>query len=271
MKLSLLAGWALLLSSLAACSERSDASALQSGHSRIVDSAGGTVALGIGAGKGYRPTAAAAGAIDGRITVQGDGRDSVVAVGKDAQYCGDSASVSEATSSGGGSSLANVLVWVDSIDAGKPFPDKRRETLTIERCRFEPRVMAVVAKSTINVFSKDRVAHGPKFYREGSDSAIESIHTVDAGQVVPSEKIAALPGIVEVRCAEHPFARAYIAVFDHPYFAITDDQGSFRIDGLPAGTYNVKIWHERLAKPVEQRVVVGANGSARLDATLALK
>ena len=88
---------------------------------------------------------------------------------------------------------------------------------------------------------------------------------------MPSEKIAAQPGIVEVRCAEHPFARAYIAVFDHPYFAITDDQGSFRIDGLPAGTYNVKIWHERLAKPVEQRVVVGANGSARLDATLALK
>ena len=44
----------------------------------------------------------------------------------------------------------------------------------------------------------------------------------------------------------------------------------FKIDGLPAGTYNVKVWHERLAKPVEQRVVVGPGGVGELDVSLAL-
>jgi hypothetical protein len=160
---------------------------------------------------------------------------------------------------------------VDGVTSGKPLPDVRRETLTIEKCRFEPRVMAVVTGSTINVFSRDRVAHGPRFYREGAAQPIEEINTVDAGQVVPSEKIAREPGIIEVRCSEHPFARAYIAVFDHPYFAVSDEQGAFKIDGLPAGTYNVKVWQERLGQPVEQRVVVGAGGVGQLDVALALK
>jgi hypothetical protein len=234
-----------------------------------VDSVGGTVALGIGRARAYRPVATGAtGAVAGTISLQSHGPDSVVAVGRDAKICGDSANVSETLSNG--SSVANALVWVDGIAAGKRLPDVRRQTLTIEGCRFEPRVMAVVTKSTINVFSRDRVAHGPRFYREGAAESVEYIQTVDAGQVVPSEKIASTPGIVEVRCSEHPFARAYIAVFDHPYFAVTDAKGAFKIDSLPPGTYTVKVWHERLAKPVEQRLVIGPGGVARLDAALTL-
>jgi hypothetical protein len=270
MKLKLLVAVALL-SPLPACSERGNAAVPRGARGAVVDSSGGTVALGIASERSYRPgSTASGGSIVGEIVLQGAPRDSVVAVPpKDARVCGDSATVSEASSNG--SSLANVLVWVDSISAGKPLPDVRRETLTIEHCRFEPRVMAVIAKSTINVFSRDRTTHAARFYREGAGEPIESIRTVDAGQVVPSEKIASEPGIVEVRCDEHPFARAYIAVFDHPYFAVTDADGAFKIEGLPAGTYSVKVWHERLAKPIEQRVVVGPGGSAHLNATLALK
>jgi len=230
-----------------------------------VDSSAGTVALGITSRTAYRAGAAAGGALGGTITLQGGATDSVVAVGKDASYCGDSATVREL------GSPANSLVWIDDIATGKPFPDARRETLTIEKCRFEPRVMAVVKKSTINIFSRDRVGHGPKFYREGAGEPIESVHTVDAGQVVPSEKIAAETGIVEVRCDEHPFARGYIAVFDHPYFAVTDSSGAFTIDSLPPGTYTVKFWQERLEKPSEQRVVIAPGGTGRLDLSLALK
>jgi len=164
-----------------------------------------------------------------------------------------------------------VLVWIDSIDAGKALPEVRRETLTIEHCRFEPRILAVATKTTINVFSRDHATHQIDFYREGADEPIEHIRTVDEGQVVPSEKIASMPGIVEIRCKEHSFARGYIAVFDHPYFAITDATGAFKIDGLPAGTYTVKIWQERLAHPMTQRVVVQANGESRLDASVALR
>ncbi|HMC56411.1 MAG TPA: carboxypeptidase-like regulatory domain-containing protein [Gemmatimonadaceae bacterium] len=258
-----------LTSSLLACGAQGEA-AVQSGKQRVVDSSGGTVALGIDDKTPYRPAeAGCAGGITGTIALQGTARDSLIAVAKDPKVCGDSAAVHETVSDG--TSLGNVLVWVDGIDSGKPLPEVRRETLTIEHCRFEPRIMAVAAKTTINVFSRDHATHEIDFYREGGDQPIEQIRTVDEGQVVPSEKIASQPGIVEIRCKEHNFVRGYIAVFDHPYFAVTDANGAFKIDGLPAGTYTVKIWHERLAQPMTQRVIVQATGEARLDASVALR
>jgi hypothetical protein len=269
LKITLIAISALLFSSLLACSDRSEAAVTMSGHSRIEDSAGGTVALGITSSGAYRPAAVATPAkILGTISLRSTGRDSVVPVRRDTKVCGDSAKVLETDANG--TSLANALVWVEGVRTGKPLPEVRRETLTIEGCRFEPRLMAVVTHSTINVFSRDPIAHGPSFYREGGGQPIEHMMTVDAGQVVPSEKIASAPGLVEVRCTEHPFARAYVAVFDHPYFAVTDEHGAFKIDSLPPGTYTVKVWHERLAKPVTQRVVVAPGGSGRLDLALAL-
>lgn len=263
-----LVGVFLLLSSLPGCSDRGEAS--RDGRKKVADSSSGTVALGLNPKRSYRPGAmSASGAIDGTITLAGVPRDSVVPVTRDPRVCGDSASVMETESRGG--SLANALVWVEGVASGKALPEVRRETLTIERCRLDPRMMTVVSGSTINVLSRDRAAHDTRFYREGVAEPVERIQTVDAGQVVPSEKIASAPGIVEVRCGEHPWARAYIAVFDHPYFAVTDNRGAFKIDSLPPGTYTVKVWHEQLVKPMEQRLVVGPGGVGRLDLSLALR
>lgn len=260
----------LFLSSLPACSDRGEAAVPRGGRGPVVDSSAGTVVLGIRSGRPYRPAAvASASSIAGSITLQGIASDSVVAVTRDTRVCGDSANVTQ--TSANGSSLGNVLVWVEGVASGKRLPEVRRETLTIERCRFEPRIMAVTSGTTINVLSRDRAMHTSRFYREGAGEPVDEIHTVDAGQVVPSEKIAIKPGIVEVRRAEHPWARAYIAVFDHPYFALTNDDGEFRIDSLPPGTYTVKVWHERLAKLIEQRVVVAPGGTGRLDLSLALR
>lgn len=273
MKCQLLLALAFL-SPLPACSTENSDAAIPFKRTTMKDSSSGTVTLGIAPSR-YRPNGVAvnggAGSISGTIALGGGVvlKDSVVAVGRDAKLCGDSAVVSVVEANGG--SLANALVWVDSIPAGKPLPELRRETLTIEHCRFGPRIMAVVRGSTVNVFSRDPIAHTPVFYREGKGEPVDQMHTVDDGQVVPSEKIARQSGIVEARCKLHPFARAYIAVFDHPYFAVTDASGHFTIDGLPPGTYNVKVWHERLDKPVVQRVVVGPGGTSRLDASLALR
>lgn len=258
----------VLLSSLPACSDRSEAAA----RGTTVDSSSGTVALGLGSASGYRPTTTSGnGSIGGIITLQSALPDSTVAVTRDARVCGDSASVTETRTNGGGMSLANVLVWVDGIESGKSLSSSRRETLVIENCRFVPRLMAVNVGTTINVLSRDRLAHTSRFYRENAGEPVDVISTVDAGQVVPSEKIASKPGIVEARHAQHPWTRGYIAVFDHPYHAMTDARGEFTIDSLAPGTYTVKVWHEGMASPSEQRVVVAPGGVGRLELTLTLK
>jgi hypothetical protein len=268
MKLQVLAGF-FLLSSLPGCSERSEAS--MPGGKRV-DSSGGTVALGLGNGRAsgsYKPAALSAiGAVAGTISLQG-GADSTVTVRRDAGSCADSSGTSGTPSTG--MALPDALVWVEGITSGKALQGPRRQTLVIENCRFTPRVLAVSAGTTINVFSRDRVSHTWRFFRENGGEPVEVIYTMDAGQVVPSERIANTPGIVEARDSKYPTTRGYIAVFDHPYHAVTDERGVFRIDSLPPGTYTMKVWHEGMAAAREERVVVAPGGTGRLDVAVALK
>lgn len=255
---------ASLLLTAIACSEEAVAS-----RGRVVESSAGTVELGISTG-GYAPGHVnGAARISGVVAASGAPGDSVVPVQRDARVCGDSAVVHAVRLDG--SSLANALVWVDGITRGKTLPETRRTTVTIERCQFDPKLTAVVAGSTVNVLSRDRASHNVRFYREGHGTPVATVMTVDAGQVVPSETIAATPGIVEARCEVHPWVRGYVAVFDHPYFAITDEKGSFTIDQLPAGTYTVKVWHEGMAQAAEQRVVLSGSGAGQVQLQVALR
>ena len=255
---------ATLLLTAIACSEEAVAS-----RGRVVESSAGTVELGIKTG-GYAPgTVSGASGMTGVVAATGTLSDSSVAVQRDARVCGDSAVVRAVRLNG--TSLANALVWVEGVTSGKPLPETKRTTVTIERCQFDPKVTAVVAGSTVNVLSRDRASHNVRFYREGNGNPVATILTVDAGQVVPSETIADKAGIVEARCEMHPWVRAYVAVFDHPYFAITDDKGSFTIDQLPAGTYTVKVWHEGMSQAAEQRVTLSGGGAGQVQLQVALR
>src|SRR5687768_2690147 len=256
------AGLLLFLSLLPACSDDGQAAEVGGSRARVEGVVGGTVALGL-EDLNYRPMAVGtAASIAGVVSLDSTARDSIVLVTRDQQVCGDSGRVIE-------SSPASVLVWIDGISSGRPLPEIRRNEIVIERCRYSPRVLGVIAGTTINVKSRDKLVLTSRFYREGAPEPVAEVHTVDDGQVVPNEKIANKPGIVEIRTPQQPWIRGYIAVFDHPYFAVADEGGRFTIDSLPPGTYTVKVWHERLDKPTEQRVVVGSGGTGRLEVRLA--
>ena len=74
------------------------------------------------------------------------------------------------------------------------------------------------------------------------DSLLSHMLTVDRWAVVPSARIAAQPGLVRVVGTGHAFTRGYVAIFDNPYFAVTDRHGRFTIRGLPAG-------HDQTVRP----------------------
>jgi hypothetical protein len=64
--------------------------------------------------------------------------------------------------------------------------------------------------------------------------------------------------IVKLKCDVHPWMTAYVLVSTHPFFAVTDDTGSFKLTGLPVGNYTVEAWHERYgAKTAEIAVAEG--------------
>ena len=256
----------LCLSPVLACGDAGGNAVLQG--RRTVDSAGGTVALGIEK-VAYRAVALpATGRIAGKITFSSDTTPPPAPGSLDTISASTGGRIACPQQRAPGAASGGVLVWVEGVEAGKPLPMVRRATLSIEECEFVPRVMAVPAGTTINLFSGDRATYTTRFFREGAPEPIAVAHTVDAGQVVPSEEVAKEAGMVEVRRTEQTWARGFVAVFDHPYFAVADGDGSFAIDSLPAGTYTLKIWHDGLERPAEQRVTVAPGGTGRVDLTL---
>ena len=145
------------------------------------------------------------------------------------------------------------------------MPIEKRAELSSEDCLLDPLVQGVVAGTTMNVVNDDKVLHKLVFAKLGTHDTLVVTPFFNRGQMVTSERIAKSSGIVEVRCVQHPSTRGYIAVFDHPYFAVTEADGSFKIDSLPPGSYKLMVWRDGDAKPVERPIQITAGGVARVD------
>lgn len=220
----------------------------------------------------YKPVALTSiGTITGTVELDGDApADSVVTPAADREICGtafpDSSIIRR------GTTLANAVVWLTDVKEGKALPIERRTEIVNEDCRLVPRVQAVVAGTTVNVRNEDRLAHTTRFLRGGTaGDTIAVIPLTDDGEVVPNEHIAAKGGMIAAFCAQHPWTRGYIAVFESPYFAVTDPSGAFRLDSIPPGTYHLRVWHERAGTAVDREIQVTASGATRADVKLRLR
>jgi len=220
----------------------------------------------------YKPVALGSiGTIGGTVEIDGDApADSVVTPTKDQQQCGtaypDSSIILR------GKALANAVVWLSDVKEGKQLPIERRTEIVNEDCRLVPRVQAVVAGTTVNVRNEDRLAHTTRFLRGGvGGDTLGTVPLSDDGQVVPNERLATKSGMIAALCAQHPWTRGYIAVFESPYFAVTDESGMFRIDSVPPGRYHLVVWHERGESQIEREVEVAAGATSQMPVKLRLK
>jgi hypothetical protein len=145
-----------------------------------------------------------------------------------------------------GTRLGEVVVWLDDIRAGKPLPIARRYELSNERCLLEPRVQAALAGGMLNVKSADPLQHRTRLTRDGDSIAV--VEHTDAGSVVPVGRVLARPGVVAARSELHLWMRAWIQVFDHPYFAVTRADGQWALDSVPPGRWRLAAWHPRYGR-----------------------
>ena len=219
---------------------------------------------------GYVPgETSAVGSVRGSVELSGDApADSVARPTSDQEVCGDSLSVRAIEHDG--THLAGVVVWLEGVKRGKRIPIERRFDLSIEGCQMTPRVQAVLAGGTLNLHNTDALVHRARFLRQGTRAPVASASYSDEGQVVPLTTPLRKAGLLEVRCDVHPWARAWIAVFDHPYFRTTERDGAFTLDSVPAGRYTLVAWHPRLGV-VRQEVTVEAGKEAAVTVTMKAK
>lgn len=147
------------------------------------------------------------------------------------------------TDVGSGGVLREAIVWLTDIRTGKGFPVERRFDLVNENCLLAPRVQPVFTGSTINVGSNDAVMHHNRFINvaTGESEAIAPFN--DKGEIIPFDRLLTKTAQYEVVCDVHKWTHGWMLVLDHPYYAQTGANGSFTIEGIPAGNYQIRAWH----------------------------
>lgn len=164
---------------------------------------------------------------------------------------------------GTGGKLANAVVWIDGIERGAPA---RPGSITLgqEGCRFVPRIQATTRGSRVTVSSRDATLHN--VHAKLGRRTVFNLALPAKG--VRINRTLNQPGAIEVNCdAGHTWMSATIHVFEHPYFAVTGNDGIFEIANVPPGQHTVKIWHERYGIQT-RRLTVTAGGTATWDATV---
>lgn len=160
-------------------------------------------------------------------------------VTKNPEVCGqEKPSEALLTSKGGG--LKNVVVSIENITRGKKI-DQGSPSLTNKTCQFVPHVQAVAVGSRLEIRNEDPILHNTHSYAEGK--TFFNLALPIQGQKV--KKAIKGAGLIDIKCdAGHTWMRAYIVAKDHPYFAVTDENGAYKITNVPPGAYKLQAWHE---------------------------
>ena len=211
------------------------------------------------------------GRIHGRIVFHGEApRPEPVTVSKDAHVCGKQIP-DESLVVGEGSGVAQAVVYLADIQAGRPVDTAVEGVLDNHRCRFEPHVQALSVGQVLVISNSDPILHNTHSYvLEGTQGNRFNLALPRQGQKI--RRPLRLPGIHQVRCdAGHTWMNAYFLVFEHPYHTVTGADGEFALDGIPPGEYTLSVWHEKLGK-TSRSVRVGPGADVVLpDLVLTLK
>lgn len=165
----------------------------------------------------------------------------------------------EVSESGG---LNNVFVWVKQGLDGYGF-ETPSEPATLDQrgCIYRPHVFGVQTRQDIQILNSDPTTHNihpvPKNNREWNQS--QPAQGAPLLRSFPRQEV-----MISVKCNIHPWMRSYIGVVPHPYFAVTDSEGTFELKDLPPGEYTVEAWHEKLGTQ-EQKITVAPSEAQQVD------
>ena len=136
--------------------------------------------------------------------------------------------------------VANTVVFLKDITKGKAMDlPEGRQFLNQKTCRYEPHVLLVPDKGTLQLKSSDPVLHTVHM----TGAADYNLPFPFANQTV--SRTMNREGVVDLRCnAGHIWMNAEMLVVQHPYYAVTDEDGNFRLTNVPPGDYEIEAWHE---------------------------
>jgi hypothetical protein len=168
--------------------------------------------------------------------------------------------------------LANTYVYIKdgTLADGSKVGDWTFETpstpATLDQngCHYKPHVLGVMVNQPINITNSDPTTHNIHFTPKNNPDWNQSQPN---GAAAMTHKLARAEVLVPVKCNQHPWMKSYVGVTKHPFFAVSGEDGTFTIKGVPPGKYTVVAWHEGGANGTEKtmEVTVAAKGAVTAD------
>lgn len=203
------------------------------------------------------------GAVQGKVSFAGAVPKPITSlIGKDNAVCGDGSVVPNPVKVGGGGELEGVVVYLDKIKAGKPWPKKQYEVVQ-KNCEFLPYLQVVPKGVKLTIKNNDPVLHNVHPFEHIGDSRRTMFNLAQPKlNQVNKKKIKTRRGkAVELACDAHSWMAGWLYVLEHPYYAVVGADGAFSIGDIPPGKYDLVAWHPVMGTQT-QKIEVAASGTA---------
>ncbi len=172
--------------------------------------------------------------------------------------------------------LQNVFVYIKAGLEGKRFKVPEDAVLINQKgCMYEPHVFGMMATQSLLVRNSDHTAHNihslakvspnPQFNFGQTQPKDDLLTTTSKDKTFLAPEI-----MVKVKCEVHGWMHCWVGVLPHPYFAVSDEKGGWKIPNRPPGKYTIEAWHEKLGTQT-QEIELKAGETKALDFTFEIK
>ena len=161
--------------------------------------------------------------------------------------------------------VANVVLTIEVKDFERTVPTDPI-LFDQEGCRFKPHVAVVPVGGTLRFDNSDDTNHNIHTFAKKNTSVNKNISGgTNFDQVLDKAEV------IDIKCDIHPWMKGYVVVTDATHYAISNVDGTFKIEGLPPGEYELAWWHEEFGKGKTEKVKVEAGKEASLVHKLSAK
>src|SRR5262245_24898741 len=186
-------------------------------------------------------------------------------VNKDKEVCGVQPKLAQDLVVGADGGLQNAVVAIPDMKKGKPF-DTTKPVLDQKGCEYLPHVVLIPAGAEVDILNSDGILHNIHTYGKKNPPLNRAQPKF---KKTLTEKFAE-PEVVKVACDVHGWMHGWFVVEDSPYYAVTDDKGTFKLTDVPPGDYELRIWQEKLGETT-QKVTVQPGAETKVTIELAGK
>jgi plastocyanin len=184
------------------------------------------------------------GTITGKVVFKGAHASGKVSVGKDKEVCGDS-KLDPVLVVGSQGEVKNAVIQI--ADLKQAVGVSKEAVIDQVKCEYMPHVVAIPAGATVKVKNSDGILHNVRSFSE-KNSPFNRAQPKYLKEI--SEKFV-YPEVISLRCDVHGWMSGRIVVTESPFYYVTADDGSFKLESVPVGKYALEVWHETLGKTTQ--------------------